>query len=107
MIRYDRVGLTQKAGVETRDIWHKTDWEEFKRNSSYIELPQPDWIFGHDPQEYAYEEFATAAHAVETGGPYRPRNIPPPGQSHRNNDFDLSKKMLYVPPAPAVLGEVL
>jgi hypothetical protein len=83
-------------GVETRNVWHNTDWEEFKRNSQYIELPQPDWIFGHDPQQYAYEEYQTAAKAVETGGPYKPRNIPSEGENHRSNDFDAAKKNLYV-----------
>jgi hypothetical protein len=101
------VTITQRAGIETRDIWHKTDWEEFKRNKHYIELPQPDWIFGHDPQAYAYTEFATAARAVETGGEYQPRNIPQAGTSHRKNDFDISKKRLYVPPKPATLAEGL
>lgn len=105
--RYDRVTITQRAGIETRDIWHKTDWEEFKRNKHYIELPQPDWIFGHDPQAYAYMEFETAAKAVETGGEYHPRNIPQAGMNHRKNDFDISKKRLYVPPNPATLAEVL
>jgi hypothetical protein len=54
-------------------------------------MPRPDWIFGHDPQEYAYEEFETAAHAVETGCEYTPRNIPPPGVNHRTDDFDGTK----------------
>jgi|SRR5579862_5530800 hypothetical protein len=81
-------------GVETRDVWHKTDWEAFKKDKSYVALPQPDWIFGHDPQAYAYSEFETAAQAVETGGPYTPRNVPPPGVNHRGVDFDSSKKSL-------------
>jgi hypothetical protein len=83
--------LTQKLGVETRDAWHLTDWEEFKRNKKYLEMPRPDWIFGHDSQEYAYEEFETAAHAVRTGCDYAPRNIPPPGVNHRTDDFDGTK----------------
>jgi len=75
-------------GVETRDAWHLTDWEEFKRNPKSLELPRPDWIFGHDPQAYAYEEFETAAYAVKTGCQYTPRNVPPPGVGHRTDDFD-------------------
>jgi hypothetical protein len=83
--------LTQKLGVETRDAWHKTDWEEFKKNKKYLEMPRPDWIFGHDPQEYAYEEFHKAANAVKTGCEYVPGNIPPPGVNHRTDDFDGKK----------------
>jgi hypothetical protein len=89
--RYARATLTQKLGVETRDAWHKTDWDEFKRNKKYLEMPRPDWIFGHDPQEYAYDEFHTAVNAIETGCEYQAKNIPPPGVSHRTDDFDGSK----------------
>jgi hypothetical protein len=81
-------------GIETREVWHKTDWSKFKKNKEYVQLPQPEWIFGHDPQKYAYEEFETAAHAVRTGGPYEPRNVPPPGSDTRTHDFDPSKKSL-------------
>ncbi|KAK1764515.1 FAD/NAD(P)-binding domain-containing protein [Phialemonium atrogriseum] len=91
-IRYARATLAQKIGIETRDAWHKTDWEAAKKNPRLLEMPRPDWLFGHDPQEYAYEEFATAALAVLTGGEYVPRNVPPPGQSHRTDDFS-GKKM--------------
>jgi hypothetical protein len=78
-------------GVETRDAWHKTDWEEFKRNKKYLEMPRPDWIFGHDPQEYAYEEFHIAAECIKSGKEYEPKNIPPPGVDHRTDDFDGTK----------------
>jgi hypothetical protein len=80
--------------VETRDAWHLTDWEEFKRNPKSLELPRPEWIFGHKPQAYAYEEFEKAAHSVETGCEYTPRNIPPAGVNHRTDDFDAREKSL-------------
>jgi len=95
-------------GIETRDIWHRTDWEQFKKDPNYIQLPQPDWVFGHDPQLYAYEEFPIAAKAVETGSPYQPRNVPMGDATARTNDFDAAKKSLVtktstlVPPGPAV-----
>lgn len=91
--RYARATLAQQIGVETRDAWHKTDWEAVKKNPKILEMPRPEWLFGHDPQEYAYEEFDTAATAVVTGSKdYVPRNVPPPGQDHRTGDFS-GKKM--------------
>ncbi|KAK5280990.1 hypothetical protein LTR40_005571 [Exophiala xenobiotica] len=90
-IRYARATLAQRIGIETRDAWHKTDWDAVKKNPKLLEMPRPDWLFGHDPQEYAYEEFETAAHAVETGCEYIPRNIPRPGQTHRTGDFSGKK----------------
>ncbi|KAI1623341.1 hypothetical protein EDD37DRAFT_634426 [Exophiala viscosa] len=96
IIRYARATLAQKIGIETRDAWHNFDVEEFKKDKRSIEMPRPDWLFGHDPQEYAYEEFETAANAVLTGGPYTPRNVPPPGESHRTGDFTGKKIKAWV-----------
>ena len=94
--RYARATLAQKIGIETRDAWHKTDWEAVKKDKKLLEMPRPDWLFGHDPQEYAYEEFETAMHAVRTGCDYVPRNIPRPGQSHRTGDFTGKKMKAWV-----------
>lgn len=100
--RYARATLAQKLGVETRDAWHKTDWEAVKKNPKILEMPRPDWLFGHDPQEYAYEEFATAALAVLTGADdYVPRNVPPKGQSHRTGDFSGKKMKAWKATHPA------
>lgn len=93
--RYDRATLAQRIGIETRDAWHKTDWEAVKKNPKLLEMPRPDWLFGHDPQEYAYEEFETAAEAVETGVKYVSRSIPPPGQSHRTGDFSGKNMKIF------------
>jgi hypothetical protein len=68
-------------------------------------MPRPDWIFGHDPQEYAYEEFDEAANAVETGCNYTPKNIPPPGVSHRTDDFDGTKVKASLAGKPKMNGE--
>lgn len=67
-----------------------------KRDKKLLEMPRPDWLFGHDSQEYAYEEFDAAAQAVETESEYIPRNIPPPGQSHRIGDFTGKKMKAWV-----------
>ena len=59
-------------------------------------MPRPDWLFGHDPQEYAYEEYGTAAQAVLSDGSYTPRNVPRPGQNHRTGDFTGKKMKAWV-----------
>ena len=59
-------------------------------------MPRPEWLFGHDPQAYAYEEYETAANAVKTKGPYTPRNIPPPGENHRTGDFTGKKMQAWI-----------
>ena len=80
-------------GVETRNIWHKTDWKVFNNNNKCLELPQPNWIFKHDCQAYAYEEFEKGARSVLTGEAYVPHNVPEIGVNHRTNDFDGTRKV--------------
>ncbi|KAI1608312.1 hypothetical protein EDD36DRAFT_469720 [Exophiala viscosa] len=86
-LRYARASLAQQIGKETREIWHKTDFEAIKKNPQSLSMPLPAWLFGHDPQGYAYEEFEAAASSIENGTDYIPKNVPPPGQDHRVYDF--------------------
>lgn len=44
-------------------------------------MPLPNWLFGHDSQEYAYREFESAASSVENGTEYVPTNIPRQGKT--------------------------
>ena len=74
-------------GLETREIWHNTDWEKLKNDPQVVSMPTPGWLFAHSPQHYAYEEFDLAAFAVEQGAHYVPTNVPPPNVNHRLNDF--------------------
>ena len=74
-------------GVETREMWHKTDWDAVTSQPETVSMPNPAWLFAHDPQRYAYDEFDVAAHAVRTGSVYVPTNVPPPEVNHRVSDF--------------------
>lgn len=74
-------------GIETREMWHKTDWELVKSQPDTVSMPNPGWLFAHNVQQYAYDEFDIAAHAVETGSAYIPTNVPPPEINHRLSDY--------------------
>lgn len=74
-------------GIETREMWHQTDWTSVKKQPETVAMPNPSWLFAHSPQRYAYDEFDMAAHAVETGMPYVPTNVPPPEINHRISDY--------------------
>jgi hypothetical protein len=84
-------------GVEMRDAWQKTPWEKLKKDSTSLQLPRANWLFNHDPQVYAYEEFSRAAHAVKTGTAYHAKNIPEGGLAAiRTDDFDTEIKQLDI-----------
>ncbi|KAK6811870.1 hypothetical protein RU639_012313 [Aspergillus parasiticus] len=90
-MRYERCKIGQLMGLETRDIWVKTDWEAVRKDPQLLAQPRPNWLLNHDPQAYAYEEFETAANSVLTGCAYTPRNIPYEGSNHRATDFEDEK----------------
>ena len=90
--RHARSSLAQKMGLETREAWHRTDWELLKSQPETVSMPTPGWLFAHSPQNYAYDEFDLAAWAVEHGAHYEPTNVPPPEVNHRLNDFKTEEQ---------------
>lgn len=65
-IRYERVRLTQKTGEQTRDMWHKADFDKLRENPEAIKLKREEWVLGHDAEKHAYEvypEVAASLHA--------------------------------------------
>ncbi|KAK4934539.1 hypothetical protein LTR10_024226 [Elasticomyces elasticus] len=62
-----RACLCQKLGVQLRNAWHQIPWEDISRNNTLITLPKADWLYGHDPQAYAYDEYKHAVAAIKTG----------------------------------------
>ncbi|EPQ55368.1 FAD/NAD P-binding domain-containing protein [Gloeophyllum trabeum ATCC 11539] len=54
-IRYGRVRRAQLLGEETRDMWHKADWDEVKKNPDIIKLKRDDWLFLFDCEKNTYE----------------------------------------------------
>jgi len=64
-LRYERVKAVQKTGETTRDMWHKADWDQVKKNPSSIQLPREDWIFRFDAESNARESFESALQRVQ------------------------------------------
>ncbi|KAJ5752165.1 hypothetical protein N7520_009082 [Penicillium odoratum] len=64
-IRYERVKAVQKTGETTRDMWHKADWDQVKKDPTLIQLPQEDWIFQFDAENNARESFGSALQRVQ------------------------------------------
>jgi hypothetical protein len=61
-LRYERVRAAQKTGEKTRDLWHKANWGEVKKNPESMKLKRGSWLLNFDAEEYAEERYdATAA----------------------------------------------
>lgn len=65
-IRYERVRAVQKTGETTRDMWHKVDWAEVKKNPESIKFPRQAWIIDHDAEKNAEDLYDEAsAHVAQ------------------------------------------
>jgi hypothetical protein len=65
--RYDRVRRVQKTGEETRDMWHKANWDAVKKDPRLVQLPHHDYILKFDCHKYAEENFEKVAEDIRQG----------------------------------------
>ncbi|EPQ55308.1 monooxygenase [Gloeophyllum trabeum ATCC 11539] len=56
-IRYERVRRAQLLGEETRDMWHKADFDKVKQDPEKIKLKREDWLFAFDCEANTYEVY--------------------------------------------------
>lgn len=64
-LRYERVRAAQKTGEQTRDMWHKADWNEVKKDPESIRLKRQSWLLNFDAEEYAEKNYAATAALLE------------------------------------------
>lgn len=83
-LRYERVTLTQRNGFETRHRWHKTDWKAFARDPESINLPQPDWLYSHDAEQYAQSRWKDVTAYLEGRAPHFISTNTYPGYIHED-----------------------
>lgn len=56
-IRYERVHKIQATGVQTREQWHKADWDLIWQDPTLLHLKREEWILRFDAEENAYSEY--------------------------------------------------
>lgn len=77
-------------GWETRHRWHQTDWEAVAANPEFLKMPQPMWLYTHNPEKYAYERCDEAVESVEKGTPFVSTNTP---EGHVHEDWTVEMMM--------------
>ncbi|KAH8663391.1 putative monooxygenase [Tricladium varicosporioides] len=75
-LRYERVRAAQKTGETTRDIWHKADWNEVKKNPESIKLRREEWLLNFDSEKYAEDHYAATAALLDDPEAARQLNAP-------------------------------
>ncbi|KAF1817298.1 FAD binding domain protein [Eremomyces bilateralis CBS 781.70] len=76
-LRFERVACAQKMGFKARHTWHQGNWDEIHRNPAAVLRTMGKWLFMHDAEGYAYENFGKCLGEILNGARFENTNIPP------------------------------
>lgn len=76
-IRYERVHKVQATGVQTREQWHKADWDIIWQDPTLLHLKREEWILNFDAEENAYKEYKKVRASLDEGVDPASNSIPP------------------------------
>jgi hypothetical protein len=77
-IRFIRNACAQKLGFSNAELLQDTDWTKVKVNPRLAQPKLPSWVWGHDPEAYAYEVYDRVVANMKKGVPFdKDDSIPP------------------------------
>lgn len=81
-LRFVRNACAQKLGFANAELLQDTDWSKVKLDPRKAQPKLPRWVWSHDPEKYAYENFEKCVENVRAGVPIGqeqgfPPNFPP------------------------------
>ncbi|KAI0805218.1 hypothetical protein GGR55DRAFT_284199 [Xylaria sp. FL0064] len=76
--RFIRCSCAQKLGFSNAELLQDTDWNEVKVDPKRAQPKLPSWIWKHDPEQYAYENYDKMAETVKQGIPFDQVDTVPP-----------------------------
>ncbi|KAI1255663.1 hypothetical protein MGN70_002778 [Eutypa lata] len=79
-LRFERVSCCQKLGLLNHE--RRVNANPTAKDPSKIKTEYGKWIWAHDPEKYAYDNYGKALDHVRSGAPFQNTNIPP-GYVHR------------------------
>ena len=77
LLRFDRVSCAQWLGWENDERFHKANFVKGPIDLTKVQARVPKWIFTHDPEQYAIDNYAKAAACVVNGRKFHNTNLPP------------------------------
>jgi hypothetical protein len=78
-----RNACAQKLGFSNAELLQDTDWDKVQLDPRRAAPKLPAWVFKHDPETYAYQNYDTAVKAINNGAKFitdveaLPPNYPP------------------------------
>ena len=77
LLRFDRVSCAQRLGWENDQRFHKANFSSGPIDLTKVQARVPKWIFAHDPEQYAVENYVKAAASIKDVTEFLNTNIPP------------------------------
>ncbi|KAH9868908.1 hypothetical protein J1614_007983 [Plenodomus biglobosus] len=65
--RFIRNSCAQKLGFSNAELLQDTDWDKVKLDPRRAQPKLPKWVWGHDPEAYAYENYEKSAASMKKG----------------------------------------
>ncbi|KIV96099.1 hypothetical protein PV10_00003 [Exophiala mesophila] len=98
LLRAERVSCCQLVGFRNQANRHNTNWDLVLKNPQAIKESYDRWLWAHDPEQYAYENYGLAVQHLITGAPFKNTNVPP-GYVYKawNIDELLAKQEAGIP----------
>ncbi|KAK4963809.1 hypothetical protein LTR66_012644 [Elasticomyces elasticus] len=80
--RFIRTACAQKLGFSNAELLQETDWDKVKLDPRKAAPKLPKWVWGHDPEAYAYENYEKCVESMNKGVAFDeddsfPPNYPP------------------------------
>ncbi|POS72455.1 monooxygenase [Diaporthe helianthi] len=81
-LRFVRNACAQKLGFSNAELLQDTDWTKVKLDPRRAQPQLPSWVFDHDSEAYAYENYDQVVESMKKGIPFDeddsiPPNYPP------------------------------
>lgn len=68
----------QRVGFKTREVFHCTDWDAFKEDvTPLVQSMTGKWLVKHNPEKYAYDNYAKCAECMLSGAVFKNTNTVP------------------------------
>jgi 2-polyprenyl-6-methoxyphenol hydroxylase-like FAD-dependent oxidoreductase len=67
-LRYERVRSAQRTGEQTRDIWHRADFDAARKDPASLRLRREAWLLNFDAEAYAEREYDRTVGVLRTEG---------------------------------------
>jgi hypothetical protein len=65
--RFIRNSCAQKLGFSNAELLQDTDWDKVKLDPRRAAPKLPKWVWSHDPEAYAYENYTKSAESLKKG----------------------------------------